>query len=197
MEVIMKDLFHEPTEAVILWEETVQTKDYWADRPFLSDPIRKAVAEAQVVLAPAEGFKDWDGPLFPTGTEEFYHFLKEQAPPEVPVEIAIDDTDYRELALCDYLTILVTLVVAPIYVSVMAGLILEYIRRRVPQEDAGQRFKLDLIISDAPGKGRRMSFEGTREDLQVAMQTLREVEGHPATEQQPHINERDDDSTHE
>jgi hypothetical protein len=65
----------------------------------LTADTRTAVEQADLVLIPDDGFRDYEGPVFPQGTVDFLQFLRDHAPSGTAVEIAAEDTNYKEVVL--------------------------------------------------------------------------------------------------
>jgi hypothetical protein len=154
-------------------EETVQNRDYWITRPYLSEAVRQSLAQSNVLLVPQEGFRGQDVQVFPVCTEDFFSHLKEELSSDFAVEIAIDDTEYREAALHSALLILgsivvggVTLVVIPVIVNVVS----EYINRRLYNEKDREetRVRWELTVVDGP-RATKLTYEGPAVDLSSKM----------------------------
>lgn len=155
-------------------EETTQDWDYWLSRPYLSAKVRQSLALSKVLLVPQEGFRGRDVQLFPVGTEDLFNHLKEKLPTDVPVEIAIDDAEYKEAALHSALLILgsvvvggATLVVIPVVVNVVS----EYINRRLFNEKDRQEttVRWELTVIDGT-RATKLTYEGPAVDFPAEMQ---------------------------
>ena len=89
---------------------------------------RAAVKAAGIVLVPDDGFRGYSGPVFPQGTVDFLHFLRDRIPSGTTVEIAAEDTDYTEVALHSDVVRLATLFVEYLVAPVAVGLIVNYMK---------------------------------------------------------------------
>jgi hypothetical protein len=100
--------------------ETNKDFGYWSAVDWMAESSRAAVLGASVVVVPIEGYREYSGPVFPVGTAEFFQFLKDTIPSGTLVEIAVDDADFKELAVhADVFTIATILlrdVVVPVLV---------------------------------------------------------------------------------
>lgn len=150
-------------------ERTEKGREYWAKRPFVGDLIAGRIRDADLVIVPWEGFRDFDGPVFPVGTESFYTFMKENMPSGSIVEVAVDDDKYTEVALHGALVIVGTVLVTGlggIALNVISGLITEYVKSRfpkmfVPQASASaDRIRVQVIVDSVSGGVLGMTYEG-------------------------------------
>lgn len=149
-------------------EESFQT---WIDRPYIGEELRRQLAGANVLIVPSEGFLErTDLRHFPTGTEELFHFLRENAPENLSVDICIEDADYRELALhADWLMIATT-VVTSVAAKVTAELIWKYIQQRVGSRSKDTSVKSQLIVVDAErGLSLQLSYEGPANEYRAVI----------------------------
>jgi hypothetical protein len=100
----------------------------------LSTETRAAVESAGLVLVPDDGFRDHTGPVFPQRTMEFLQYLRENAPTGTKVEIAVEDSDYNEVAvhadLVRIATVFVEYVAAPIAMSLIAAYLKDWLGSR-------------------------------------------------------------------
>jgi hypothetical protein len=148
--------------------ESIQT---WAERPYLTHTLRNRLRNAEVIIVPNEGYaEDADLLYFPVRTEELFHFLRERGHDAFSVEICIEDSDYKELALhADLLTIatvVVQLVVAPVVVQ----LILDYLRRRLGNREKDSEVKSKLtIVDEANGRSLDLSYKGPAAEYKDVM----------------------------
>lgn len=143
--------------------ETEAGFDYWSRRPSLSPTIQQAVREADIVLVPFEGFRDYQGVLFPVGTEELVQNLREQLDPNLKFDVAIEDTDYKELALHGDLVIIADFLVKYIVAPVAVGLIVDYLRKRLGSRFRSADVRSSLIVDQSEESVRRtmrISYEG-------------------------------------
>ena len=158
-------------EAQINMEESIEGFDHWASKEFLTAETKDKIGKAEVLIVPDEDFRDGISVSFPTATEELFQFLQEELAQKHPVEIAIEDKDYKELALHGATVIfagfVVTSIVAPIVVHVLG----KYIDKKFfndPKKDENN-LKIELTIEERNGeqvKIRRISYDGPVEFFQ-------------------------------
>src|SRR5690606_26671663 len=108
-------------------------------------------------------------------TEEFFSFLTKHAPEGVVVEAAVEEEDYRELALHSELVILAHLLVTEAALPVTLGMITNYIWARVhtPRRDRAVRVEL-TVVDDRKARKRTKTFtyEGTPEHFPEACEKI-------------------------
>lgn len=134
---------------------------YWLSRPNIQEEVRSELSKADLLIVPQEGFREHAGPVFPVGTEEFLQYLRDNAPPEVTVDICADDTGYQVLALHSALLILGGLVVKKVVLPAAAALITGYIKKRLDAKK--DRVRVAITVTDGPPGQERaatLSFEG-------------------------------------
>jgi hypothetical protein len=136
--------------------ETNEGFEFWASVNSLSDSTRERIQQAGIVVVPDLGFRDHEGPVFPVETTVFFQFLQAEAPPEVRVEIAAEDSAYAELALhADILTI-ATFVVKDLLLPVVLPLVSTYIWNRIGNTAFPTKVRASLIIEQGSGESRRL-----------------------------------------
>ena len=155
-------------------EETTEGLDHWLSRPYLLDEVRRSLASAKVLLVPQEGFRGRDVRVFPVGTEEFFNQLREKLPHDLGVEIAINDDDYKEVALHSALLIIGSVVVASVTLvglPVLVNVVSEYINRRLysDKDKMDARVRWELTVVDG-SRAVKISYEGPAIEFQSDMQ---------------------------
>jgi uncharacterized protein (DUF4415 family) len=145
---------------------------YWSSAESLSRETQLAVQKSDIVLVPEEGFGNYVGPLFPKGTDDLFQFLRANAPSGMNVELAAEDSDYKELSLhgdiVSIATVLVTLLVAPVAV----GLIVEYLKNRLGNRLGKTEVRASMILDQGDGpnsKTLRMRYEGPANAFEKTM----------------------------
>lgn len=156
------------------FESTDQGIDYWASRPYLNAETQARLRQVEVVLLPREGFRGQDLLTFPVRTEEFYKFLKQELGDAHPVNLAIDDKDYKELALHAGLIELGTILVGSVLVPLLVNVISDYINRRA--ETTGKidepTVRVELIVQEQTPEAVRttkLSYDGPAKDFLPSM----------------------------
>jgi hypothetical protein len=101
---------------------------------YLASATRSAVERATIAVLPDPGFGEYEGPVFPQGTVDFLHFLRERAPTDVSIALAGEDADYKEVLLHSDIvrlaTIVVTYAAAPIASSLIAAYLKDWLGSR-------------------------------------------------------------------
>src|SRR3989442_2502899 len=63
--------------------ETELDFQYWSTSRPLSDDLRISISNADVLLVPQEGFRDYEGPVFPVLTHELFTIFASAFLPEL------------------------------------------------------------------------------------------------------------------
>jgi addiction module HigA family antidote len=137
---------------------------YWSSLPSLTGEIRKAVRQADIVLVPYEGFRNYQGPVFPVGTEELFQIIREQVPTGMEVELAIEDADYKELALHSDIVTIADFLVKYLAAPVAVALITAYLKKRLGGRFSSTQVRASMIVDHSKGDTRqamRISYEGS------------------------------------
>ena len=142
--------------------------EYWASRNSLSPFTRDALLNAKIVLVPHENFGEQVLPVFPDNTTELFRSLREQAPEGITVEIAVEDKDYREVALHSELVRLATILVQWIVAPVAVGLLVEYLKTSLGPRFSQSQVEMSLIVEQECRNGRRafqLNYKGPAESF--------------------------------
>jgi len=160
----------------IVVENISDTIESWAKRSYIESELRERILNSNVLLVPGEGYVDSDALFFPEGTEQLVEFLRENSPPDVPLEICVEDKDYKELSRYADVVFLASFIVykiaAPIVVSLVAG----YLKERLGSKEKGTIAKWSLTVEDKEtGQSTQLSYEGPAEKLKEQMQEALEL----------------------
>ena len=136
---------------------------YWSTRSFIGPAVGASLKASDIVIVPYEGFRDFEGPVFPAGTEELYASLTEELPDGLKLDLAVEDEDYREVALhhdvVTVATFLVKNVVAPLAVMLIGAFLKKQLGNRFGQS----RVKTSIIVQNVnPTEARsvQISYDG-------------------------------------
>ncbi len=135
---------------------------YWLIQPFVPDDIVESAANADVVLVPWEGFKDYRRAVFPVGTMEFFQFVEKS---ELSIEACISDKEYTEIALHSdekrLPSMIVTFVVLPLVLSLVGN----YISQRWPLEK-NPPISVSITVQEVDGSARTLEYKGSADDFE-------------------------------
>jgi hypothetical protein len=152
-------------------EESAKT---WATKPFVADEIRDAVAGADILLVPTEGYADRQDLLFfPAGTSELFRFLKDRVRDDVHVEVAATDDDYQEVARHADVMYLPEIIVNLILAPVLAGLLVEYIKMKAGRQEQSTTIKTSITLrDDATQRSLRVDYDGPATAFQETIASI-------------------------
>lgn len=137
----------------------------WLAKPYISDNLRQQLSQSNILLLPLENFREGTGIIFPTGTDEVFSYLKENSPEDVYVDILVEDSDYKEIALFSELLIIlggfiVTSLIAPVFVNLVSDYL---IKKKLPQKTASQ-VRIEILVEGQKGT-TRVFYEGSVSDF--------------------------------
>jgi len=137
--------------------ETDKARSYWVSRPYVADSLRTAIQASDILLIPEEGIRDIQDPLFPSGTEAFFRYLRDNAPRDMVVEICVSDERYQELSLNFDLVMLGSILVTSLALPVIKDLIAGYLKERLGKK-RGETAQVQVSIKIEAGE-RTFSFD--------------------------------------
>lgn len=138
----------------------------------LSVDARSAVERAGLVLVPDDGFRDFTGPVFPQGTMEFLQFLREHASDGTDVEIAVEDAEYREVAVHFDVVRLATVFVEYAAAPVATGLIAAYLKDWLGSRFTSAQVRAAISVHRKDGMAEQalqISYEGPATTFEKTM----------------------------
>lgn len=143
-------------------QPTEDSAKTWAAKPFVPDDLRAAVANADILLVPNEGYGDrQDLRFFPAGTSELLDFIKTRVANDVHVEVAIADQDYKEVSRHAGVMYLATFVVNALLAPIVARLISEYILVRFGRRKDSTTIKTSITLYDETARRAvRVDYDG-------------------------------------
>ncbi len=160
-------------------EQTDKGFAYWLARPFLTEDTRAKLQKAEAILIPREGFRDQEIPVFPVRTEEMFQFVRDELAGKLNVDIAIEDSEYKELALHSALLIIGGFVVTALAAPLVVNVVSEYLNRRLfnaPGSDPDKTVvRFELTIEDRVGDATRrmqVKYDGPASQFQNTMQSI-------------------------
>ena len=146
---------------------------HWLAKEYVPVDLRPQLAKTDILLLPQDGFRDFTGPLYPVGTEEFLRSLQDAGGDRISVDVTVSSEDYKELALhADWLIlagIAASMFAAPITVNMVS----EYLKRRIWPEGPKRGVKVKLRLQDGEGEAARsveIAYEGPADDFEHSME---------------------------
>ena len=165
-------------EPVIKLDDSEEGFAYWANREFLSPETKASITSSQILLVPDEEFRDGTTLTFPTGTEGFCDFVREELGTDHSVEIAIEDKDYKELALHGATLIVAGVVATAVAAPVLVHVINKFIDRKFfkdPKKNENH-IRIEMTVEERIGdqvRIRKLSYDGPVQNFETNMhQTL-------------------------
>lgn len=146
---------------------TNESISYWQQKEYLSETTKHLIADAEVLIVPEEGFRDYPIPVFPRNTLEIFDFLKVG----IKIEVAIDDEQFQEVALNSRVHRIGKYIVNVAVLPVFFGLITNYIYDKLKHEDPKDEVELEIVV-DKRGKGSSIKFKGTTDELKKIKQDI-------------------------
>lgn len=161
------------TDTLLRVTDTSDNFSTWISKDFVPEEIRSGLAKCQVLLVPEIGFRDYDKPLFPVGTESLLATLKRSLGPSIQVDICISDENYAELALhsdtCRLGRFVVLSVVLPLFLSVLANVIYDKMKTNPERTD----ISFNMTVVDTNGVSKDISYEGPAKDFNTVANNIK------------------------
>lgn len=144
----------------------------FVNKSYISNNLKNKLQSADIVILPIEKFREYENPLFPHGTENIYLFLREKLPQKYNLEIAIDDKDYKELALHHDLIYLGIFMSKEILLPLLLNLLANYTYYKLPLKSKQEKVKLKIIVTD---KLKKIDYEGPAKDFKLIAKKIKEI----------------------
>jgi hypothetical protein len=170
---------------LVTTEETQLDFEYWSSIEALSSQIRASIRQATFVIVPDEGFRDYPGPVFPVGTEELFQFLRDKTGNPSAVEIAIEDVNYKEVALHSEIIRIATILVKQVAAPVALKLLVDYLKKRLSSRFSNAEVRACITLDQCDAttrKALRISYEGPAQTFES---TMREAFSNVSRHEQP------------
>jgi hypothetical protein len=164
----------DPVASYLEITEVETTIHSWSTSEFLSESTREAISKASVLIIPQMGFRDYSEPLFPVGTTELFSYLRSAAETNLNIEIAIDDEDYREIALHSDIVRIATIVVEYYVAPILSGLLVNYITSRLGRGFTEGRVEATVVVADSDGVKSRsweLKYKGPAKTFENFLKT--------------------------
>ena len=144
--------------------ETQESFSDWLNKPYISPSLREKLSTANLLIVPIDNIDIYKGPVFPSGTEEFFLFLKENATDGMIPEICIEEKDYVELVQHWDLITIGSLVVTCLLAPLAVNFIHDYLKGKLGPRVTKTHVKFGLTI-EKEGSTTHMNYEGPAEEL--------------------------------
>jgi|WetSurMetagenome_2_1015567.scaffolds.fasta_scaffold09200_7 hypothetical protein len=158
-------------------ETTDDSASTIAQKSYVPQAMQDAVATADVILVPYEGWGKHKGPVFAKGTSEFAELLRDQLPSDLQLAVPVNEDDYEEIALHGELlvigTIAVTSLVLPILAKIVAHFIIKKIEASLRPGTTDMRITL-LVLEEK--RCVKFSYEGKPKEFLEALRDAKEAD---------------------
>lgn len=121
--------------------DDIYLKDYFPKE--LSADIKKA----NLLILPYENFRDFDKPIFPEETMNFFHFVREKGDSSLITDICISDEEYSELELHADLIIVPMMIVSSFIVPVAVNVVSDYINSKRESRNKNEDLKVKVTFT--------------------------------------------------
>jgi len=162
----------------------------WTNQDFISEETRYIIANADILITPLVDFRESAGPTFERGTELILASLRKRLPNDITVDICVNDEDYFELSLNSKYKRLgkfvVTAIVLPIFVNVIADLISENssqkkdknidstaVSKEVPAFMKPATVSISITVVNKDRSSKQIEIEGESSEV---IETLRSID---------------------
>lgn len=134
----------------------------WLNKPYISQSLREKLSEANLLIVPIDDINHYKGPVFPSGTEELFLFLKENATNGMIPEICIEEEDYVELVQHWDLITIGSMILSCVLVPLAINFIYDYIKSHYGSKLSKTQVKLEITIED---NKTHIHYKGPVEEL--------------------------------
>ena len=135
--------------------------DTYIENYIKDENLKDEVKNANIILLPYNNFREIKGPIFFENNAELYDYLLTNTK-DKKVEICVEEEDYKEIALHDELINLGIIFLQDVALTVVAGLILEYIKNKIDS----RKPKVEVTLIEKEEKSyKEFKYEGDPEYL--------------------------------
>ncbi len=140
-------------------------------KPYFSQTYAEEVKKANLLILPSEQIREGLEPVFPEITSDFFRYLKASAPEGVIVDIAVDDENFRKLAMHSSPVALATLLIREEIleetVLLVTGFLSFIAEKNLRYEDEMDTFVNIIVESDT--RCRKIMFSGRVSECKDAL----------------------------
>ncbi len=145
--------------------ETDKVRSYWRDRPWRDEGAAAGISAAKIFVLPWEDFREGVPAIYPQGTTDILHELREALPSDTPIAFFEPASGYSEIALHSkvwrFPVIFLSAVAAPILVNVLS----EQINNLLPDKKPDDIVELTIIAEGETGRCIQIDYSGPAEDM--------------------------------
>lgn len=145
--------------------------EYWVNRPYIESDLKKGLLKANVLIVPAENFRDVPYQVFPIQTVELFEYIKDNAPQDVTIDLCASDKDYRELALHGDIVQVASMVIQYAVWPIVIGIVSRYIYDRLGIGAENANVKSELFI-EKEGKTIALKYDGPASSYENTLRNL-------------------------
>lgn len=142
-------------------------------KSYFPKELEADIKQANMLLIPYEGFRNYDKPVFPEETMHFYNFIKEYENEELIGEICISDEDFVELELHADLISIADMVVNSGVLPIVIGLVTNYIDRKLQGHNTEAKVKVNITEVDG-SKSTNLYYEGDADKFEETLKAYKE-----------------------
>lgn len=143
-------------------KESDQSREYWLDRPWLSER-RAEVQQADILVVPWEDFRENQPALFPQGAADLVRQIAQYG--SLSLALAIDEDQYSEILLHSKMhrvpTMLITLVALPAFAGMLGNLMTDLVKGGSKQDQV----QMKLIVEGDHGRCIALEYQGPPDRL--------------------------------
>ncbi|MDU5082829.1 hypothetical protein [uncultured Tissierella sp.] len=126
---------------------------------------------ANLLLIPRT-FRDYEIPVFPEGTLEFFEYIKDRAiNTDLIPDICVSDERYRELELHSDIINLPELIVNNFALPIITSIIASYFYDKIKERKKDINATVNITV-EKKGKSKKISYEGNIENFEKTMKIV-------------------------
>lgn len=143
----------------------------------VSNELREQLSMANVLVVPLPKYRDFEGPYFPKYTDEFFHFLRENAPDNLVVEICIEDENFQILELRDDTLDIAHFIVNEIAAPLIVDLVVLYVGYKLGSRLTRTDVRAKVTVQDSiSGKSASVEYDGPASEYDSTVgETIRQI----------------------
>ncbi len=157
------------TESNVTFED-VYSKDYFPKE------LGGDIKEANMLILPYEGFRNFDKPVFPEETLKFFHFLRENGDPSLITDICISDEEYMELELHADLIVFPMMILSSFVLPVAINVVSDYISSKRESRNRNAELKVKATFTVVNGdSSKTFEYEGDADKFEETFEPVKDL----------------------